>query len=760
MFPIALCRKFAAKSDSKGKMGENDCWSRNWKNVLCVFTILTGGSVCVFGQTDTLKTVQSKEILVKQFRLKPLVDRMPDEKDLVIYAGKKTEVIKLRDTDADLSTNNARQIFSRVPGVSVWESDGSGIQTSIAVRGLSPNRSWEFNVRQNGSDIAAEAFGYPESYFSPPTEAVEKIEVVRGAASLQFGPQFGGLLNYQIKTGNLSKKLEVESQQTVGSFGLLNSYTAVGGTVNKVSYYSYLHRRSADGWRENSRYSTLTGYGSFIWGNVKRGLTLKADFTHMQYESQQPGGLTDQQFAENSRQSSRSRNWFSVPWNVASVSLDWIATSRLSLRLSTFGTLAERNSVGFLSPVTVEDKINPDNLQFNPRQVDRDQYRNAGAELRATYRFSMAGSEQTLAGGIRTYYGNTIRKQLGTGTTGSDLDFTLTSNGYGREFDYQTRNTALFAEQLFTLGSRWKLVPGVRLEMIGNSVSGRISTSPTGKLEDDKRTRNVLLYGMGSEFKLNETMNLYANYSRSFRPVTFSELTPSSTTETVDPNLKDASGFNADLGFRGTWKNCVQFDAGLFYLHYSNRSGIILKDGANFRTNIGTSVSKGIESFIEADLFRIFGWESPFGSIRIFTSNAWIDARYTKWNNPVLQGDPVRNIENKRVENAPEFIHRAGISYLVNALSVSLQWNSVSKVYTDAANTESTNPASTIGKIPGYEVLDLNISFKASPHFLIKAGINNLSDNRYATRRSTGYPGPGLLPGNGRSFYGTVSVTL
>lgn len=727
---------------------------------LSTIAMLTGNCANVYGQVDSAKTIQTEEILVKQFRLKTAIGRMEDVKDQVIYAGKKTEVIQTGNLDADLSTNNARQVFSRVPGLSVWESDGSGIQTSIAVRGLSPNRSWEFNVRQNGSDIAAEAFGYPESYFSPPTEAVEKIEVIRGAASLQFGPQFGGLLNYQIKTGNPSKKLEVESQQTVGSFGLLNSYTAVGGTVNKVSFYSYLHRRSADGWRENSRYSTLTGYGSFVWRNVEKGLSLKADFTHMQYESQQPGGLTDLQLASNPRQSSRSRNWFSVPWNVASVSLDWTATSRLSFRLSTFGTLAERNSVGFLSPITVEDKINPDNLQFNPRQVDRDQYRNAGAELRTTYRFSLAGYGQTLAGGIRTYNGNTVRRQVGAGTTGSDPDFTLTSNGYGREFDYQTLNTALFAEQLFTFGTRWKLVPGIRLELIGNSVSGRISTSPEGILEDDDRTRKVFLYGMGSEFKLNETMNLYANYSRSFRPVTFSELTPSSTTETVDPNLKDASGFNADFGIRGSWKNCVQFDAGLFYLHYSNRSGIILKDGANYRTNIGTSVSKGIESFIEADLFRIFGWESPLGSIRVFTSNAWIDARYTRWNNPVLLADPTRNIENKRVENAPEFIHRLGVTYLLHSFSATVQWNSVSKVYTDAANTEKPNPAFTVGSIPAYEVLDLNVSVKASTQFQIKFGINNMTNRTYATRRSTGYPGPGLLPGNGRSGYLTVAVRL
>ena len=63
-----------------------------------------------------------------------------------INATKKNELVRLDNIDADLAMNNSRQIFGRVPGISVWESDGSGIQTSIASRGLSPNRSWEFNT--------------------------------------------------------------------------------------------------------------------------------------------------------------------------------------------------------------------------------------------------------------------------------------------------------------------------------------------------------------------------------------------------------------------------------------------------------------------------------------------------------------------------------------------------------------------------------------------------------------------------------------
>ena len=164
---------------------------------------------------DSLKVLNFNEIIIKDESNLGGTDKLSDLKDNVIYAGKKNDIILLSKINADLSTNNSRQIFAKVPGISIWESDGSGIQTSVASRGLNPNRSWEFNVRQNGYDISPDVFGYPESYYSPPTEAIESIEVVRGAASLQYGPQFGGLLNYKFKKPNVNKPFSLDERLLV-----------------------------------------------------------------------------------------------------------------------------------------------------------------------------------------------------------------------------------------------------------------------------------------------------------------------------------------------------------------------------------------------------------------------------------------------------------------------------------------------------------------------------------------------------------------
>ena len=302
--------------------------------IICTFIIQSLSAQYM----DTTSTVHLNEVMIIEHQSLGGVDRMPAVKENVIYAGKKTEVIQLDRINADLSTNNTRQVFAKIPGMSIWENDGSGIQVGVASRGLSPNRSWEFNVRQNGHDISADAFGYPESYYSPPMEALARIEVIRGAASLQFGPQFGGLLNYQIKKGNPKKPFSFESQQTVGSYGMLNTYNAIGGTIKKFSYYSFFHKRSAKGWRENSRYDINTAYFSAAYQLTQR-INLSATYTTMNYVSQQSGGLTTEQFNQNARQSSRERNWFGTPWNIASFTADIKLSSSINLQIKSFATI-------------------------------------------------------------------------------------------------------------------------------------------------------------------------------------------------------------------------------------------------------------------------------------------------------------------------------------------------------------------------------------------------------------------------------------
>jgi Fe(3+) dicitrate transport protein len=303
-------------------------------------------------------------------------------------------------------------------------------------------------------------------------------------------------------------------------------------------------------------------------------------------------------------------------------------------------------------------------------------------------------------------------------------------------------------------------VPGIRFEYIENEAKGYINTTSSAGLIDSKKTRSLFLYGIGSEFKITENTNLYSNYSLAYRPVTFSELTPSATTEVIDPNLKDANGFNFDFGYRGSLKKIFSFDIGVFYLNYKNKIGLITLNNNPFKTNIGNSVNKGIESFVEVDIVRLFTPSSRFGNLSIFASNSLIDAKYVTWNNPAIANDPAKSIANKRVENAPTFIHRFGLSYYLKGLSATYQISYVSDVFTDASNTETPNAIATVGKLNGYKIMDFSLSYNFSKRYSIKGSVNNISNEKYATRRAGGYPGPGILPGNGRTFSLSFGVKI
>ncbi|MFM2229078.1 MAG: ABC-type iron(III) dicitrate-transport system component, TonB-dependent outer rane receptor FecA [Bacteroidota bacterium] len=710
---------------------------------------------------DSTKTTLDEVII---FIKEQTPDRLPSVQNQTVLSGKKNDVLRLSEINANRTTNNARELFSRMAGVSVWENDGSGIQLNIAVRGLSPNRSWELNTRQNGYDISSDVFGYPEAYYNPPMEAVDRIEFIRGGASLQFGPQFGGMINYILKKAP-EKKFSFETQNTVGSFGLLSSFNALGGKQGKFSYYAYNHSRQGNGWRDNSAYTIRNSHVNLGY-DFSNHWNLHLEYTNMDYEQQQSGGLTDAQFVNNSQQSLRNRNWMGTPWNLIALKLNGRWSPKVTTAITLFGLYGERNSVGFTAAPTVVDAVNPTTLQYANRQVDRDRYVNYGLESRNIWKYSLGKNEHHLAFGLRVYQAKTNRKQRGTGTTGSDFDLSV-SNDYPRDLDFTTQNIAAFAENLFQITQNWSVTPGVRFEHIqseGSGVFNRVNGVIT-PFADQTITRNQFLLGVGSEYRIGST-NFYTNLTQAYRPVLFSDLTPPATTDVIDNNLKDANGHTFDLGYRGTYKNWANFDVSYFYMAYNNRIGTVnrytnddpTQAAYAYRTNLGKSIHRGFEIYADISWFDVFGLGKKWGKLKTFASSAFIHARYGDFQTTTVSGTApntiitTTNLAGKRVENAPSFIHNFGISWEYKKISISAQQRQNSAVYSDATNTETPTANGVNGKISSYKVVDLGMEYRFK-NYNLKAGINNLLNEKYATRRSGGYPGPGLIPGEGQSFY-------
>ncbi|EON78063.1 TonB-dependent siderophore receptor [Lunatimonas lonarensis] len=689
-------------------------------------------------------------------------ERLPEVEGFQINAAKKNEVIRLDGIDANLAMNNSRQIFGRTPGISIWENDGSGIQLGVASRGLSPNRSWEFNVRMNGYDITPDPMGYPEAYFTPPMEVVERIEIIRGASSIQYGSQFGGLMNFVMKKPDKSTRFTFETLNTVGNNGLFSTFNYLGGTEGKWSYTAYYQKRVGNGWRENGYFNTDHAHAEVNYAASNR-LMIGLEMTYMNTESQQPGGLTDAQFAVDARSSTRERNWFSTPWVIPALTAEYIVSKQTKLSWKTFGTFAERNSVGFMRPINIEDDL-------GNRQVDRDFYTTYGSELRMITDYSILGKSTTLATGLRYFNGFIDRKQLGEGNNGRRMDFDLIDGTqYRRELDFTNTNQAAFAENVLRFSDKWLITTGLRFERIFSNMEGVFNrvNGNTQMLDPQQTTRNFVLAGLGSQYKITRNTEFYTNFSQAYRPVLISDLTPPATTDLIDENLKDSRGFNFDIGYRGSVQDWLQFDLGYFHLNYADRIGTIAtltEAGAvqQFRTNLGNSVSKGFEGYVELDPITALFKTSRYGYLHLFASIAYIDARYGDFPTASLRDGEIvpGNLAGNRVENAPRKINRYGATYRYSKFSMTWQLSDVGDAFSDASNTVASNTAATVGLIPAYQVQDLSVSADIKKRYLFRGGINNLTDERYFTRRAGGYPGPGIMPGDGRTFYLTFGFKL
>lgn len=681
---------------------------------------------------------------------------LPEIVGTSIYAGKKSSLIVLDNVQGNVVTNTMRQVLAKVPGIHVWESDPSGIQIGISARGLSPNRSWEFNTRQNGYDIAADPFGYPEAYYNPQLQAVQRIEIIRGQGSLQYGPQFGGMVNYILRNGSeITKPFEFETQQTVGSNGLFNSYNAVGGNTEKVHYYAFFDHRNGDGWRQNSRYNSNSGFATITYKfNPKASLT--AELMRYNMRSQQPGGLTDSLFKINAQQSLRSRNWFDITWTTPALifNYNFNATTRWNTKL--FATIGDRNSVGFFpaAGIIVPDTINAATREYNNRVINLDQYRNYGLESRFITDYRLAGLNHTFSGGIRAYTGTTHRVADGKGSTGTGYDVNVIGR-YPRDVEFVSHNLATFVENIFRINDRLSVIPGIRYEWLEGAASGRNSINALGQdviLQNVSRSRGFVLAGVGAEYDVTKGTELYANWSQAYRPIQFANLQAPPTTDIVDPNLADARGYNLDLGYRGKVGNYLQWDVSAYRLQYNNRVGTIspVAGGPRLITNVGASTSKGIESYIEFNPVRAFS-QSRYADLILFGSYGYTDARYSGNHKDAAT-------KGKRVENAPRNIFRGGITAGYKGFLLTGQVSHVSDAYSDANNTAVATANANNGLIPAYTITDLTATYKFSSNLNLKAGINNLFDERYFTRRAGGYPGPGALPADGRTFFVSVGA--
>ena len=690
------------------------------------------------------------------------LSRLKDFEKTAIYAGKKTEVILVEQSMANLASNNARQIYSQIPGLNIYQNDDAGLQLHIGGRGLDPNRTSNFNTRQNNYDISADVLGYPESYYTPPSEAIEEIQIVRGAASLQYGTQFGGLVNFKLKSSTTYKPLEVTTRNTFGTNNLYTNFSLVSGNINDFKYITFFNFKSGDGFRPNSKFNSSNFF--FSLNRKIKDLEVSFEITYLDYLAQQPGGLSDEMFIQNPFQSNRARNWFELNWFLYNTKIDYKFSDNSNFNFNFFGLKAKRNALGFRSNRV--SQIDSD----GERDLIKGDFQNFGFETRWLKKYKISKYNSVFLVGNKFYKSNTTSQQgPGSNLSGPEFNFRLDeypNYSLQSNYNYPNENISFFTENIFYLNDKFSITPGARYEYIKTATDGfykKINTDAAGNViqnlsigSAESRKRNFTLFGLGLSYKRSEKIEYYANISQNYRSVTFADISIINPAFSINPNITDEKGFTADFGLRGNVDKIISFDLSFFNLSYHDRIGFVqraYRDGSvkSERANVGDANILGVESLIDLNLKEFSGINNNNYLFNVFLNTSFIDSEYVKSEEPGVTGKKVEFIPNSNI--------KIGLRFGYKNFLFSTQYTFLSSQYTDSSNAVAGNLSGVIGLIPSYEIVDISSSFLVG-RFKFELGINNLLDKAYYTRRATGYPGPGIITSPNRNIYFTTQFKI
>ena len=708
-------------------------------------------------QTKVLSEVIITGQKIREFELQ----RLNDVEGTSIYAGKKTEVILVDQSMANLASNNSRQIYSQISGLNIYQNDDAGIQLHIGGRGLDPNRTSNFNTRQNGYDISADVLGYPESYYTPPAEAIKNIQIIRGAASLQYGTQFGGLINFIMKDPP-NKKFEFITRNSIGSNLLFTNFTSVGGKNKKFSYFSYYNFKRGNGFRQNSRFNSNNFYIHFNYA-ISTKTSISSEISYIKYLAKQAGGLSDRMFNTDPYQSNRSRNWFYLNWLLYNFKFSHKFSDKSSFLFNFFGLKADRNSIGFRTNRV--DQVDP----IEERDLIKGSFNNFGFEGRYLKNYELLKKNSFFVLGIKFYKSKTSSIQ-GPGSENSNADFNFYLDKYPNyqnqsNYIYPNKNFAFFGENIFYVNDKLSITPGFRFENIITRSDGsykQINLDGAGNViynnevfEKRKNTRRFVLLGIGISYKLNSEIEFYGNVSQNYRSVTFADMSIINPSYSINPDITDEKGVSIDIGVRGNINKRISYEFTAFNLLYNDRIGFIQKefnDGSikSERGNVGDASIYGIESIIDFDLNNLL-INNQNMSLNYFINTGIIDSKYTR--------SKENGVVGKKVEFVPNINIKTGIKYGIKNFLSNIQLTYLSSQFTDSSNATKGNMSGVIGEIPQYLLVDISFSFKYKK---VKAetGINNLLDEEYFTRRATGYPGPGIITSPPRNIYFTLEIRI
>jgi Fe(3+) dicitrate transport protein len=628
------------------------------------------------------------------------------------------DVVTAEEIDR-IQPSSTEDVLRRVPGVFVKREEESAVVTNIGIRGLTAG-DYKSLVLEDGVPVQFGIFVGNSRYYNPRVQRMEGVEVLRGAASLRYGPNtIGGVVNFLSRTPEDGAAISAR----VGSWDTHEATLELGASTRSgdARFGIIATRAESDGFMDKGYAMTdvMVKTGMNLGDNQSIGLKFMRydNVANISYR-----GIFPEAFAAGARFNPAPDDYFLTDRTSIDLNHDWDISDRTRLQTLVYASDTTRDYWRFATPSgAAATTVNADGLRVwnfnnnvngNNRSVNR-----VGLDSRLTVAHAALGIPGEAQFGLRL-----MREEMEDVTVLAVRGRPRTPDP-GRGGVSQDRvdsgdSLAVFAQNRFDVGDRLSITAGLRAETYEQERRNRRSTAAP-----DTYRNTELMPGLGATYQASPALQVFGSVYRAFAPPLVGSVLGSADTPT------DAEkSLNVEMGLRGR-SGRLSYSATVFRMDFSNQvdpgvSGIRAP-------NQGSALHQGLEA--------AFGYVLG-GGFRFDGNFSWIPTADFREDRP---GEALRG---NRLPYSPERMANLSLAYSGGPLEAAVLFNYVSEQFGDGLNTRAFTTGSSGtwgGLMPGYSTTDLTARYNLSEKLSISGAVKNLTDKHYIGGLRQGiYVGP------------------
>jgi Fe(3+) dicitrate transport protein len=635
-----------------------------------------------------------------------------------------------------LTVNEA---LRKVPGVTVRDEEGFGLRPNIGIRGSNPTRSTKVLLLEDGLPAMYAPYGDNASYYHAPIQRYDRIEVLKGAGLLRFGPQtIHGAINYITPTPPDEFAGHVEVSAGTRDFGAVHASVGGNGLLFDLGY------KRGEGARDNTDLEQGDLFAKYQRQfNDSHAIALRANVLR---ERSQVGysGITDAEYANFGREYYPfEHDLFDIEHTAFSASHDWNFNDRARLLTSAYYTSFERDwwrqsstttdtqcGTAFRDARFAGGAVNAN--ACNSTQGRLRNYYTWGVDSRLSFERNAFGGDGSSEVGVRWHEEKQIRYQL-NGTTASARTGTLVENNLRT-----AEALSAFATTTFDFG-RVQLTPSLRYEDVDFGRRNRLPGGVTGS--DNVRETT---WGLAANWRLSDNTMLYASAHEGFAPPRVEDLIAGNGTSTA---VDAEQSLNLEAGIRTRW-NELDLQAAVFRTDFDNQVVVGSIAGGSTPLAQGETEYAGLELALGYNREALQRRE---GEVYANLALTWLP---TADQSTVLRRVDTAaaangSVAGNRLPYAPELASTFRIGYVKGAWDGSIEVQHTGRQFADFTNNRyPTDGSGQFGELDGYAVWSATLNYEPgldgwSGYITVK----NLSDREYIVDRTRG-----ILLGNPRQI--------